>query len=307
MNSKIKSCLIIENEPNFSESLGSKLEDLNYNAKILYSIEKVMELEEKFDLVLVSLNFKDEPYFFDMIKGFQDSILIMMTPHIDYSCFSKAINIGANDYILKPFKIESLIQKVNIFQEKKDFEIREKRLEKFITTILQEDKNLKFDLDFKLPLIIYSNLERNVDFYVFSYSKYLNMDFEIISFENLVKYHQNIDKNLILYLRDYPKLIKKDRVTALNIAKNMNIILYSHIDEKINGFDYLKIEMGNEKLNFDRIFTVTDYIKKVIIQHQDVLPDTELSKSLGISRKSLWEKRRKFDMQKPKKNKKDLQ
>ena len=305
MNTKIQSCLIIENEFHFSESIGSKLEALSYDVKILCSIEKVMKLGERFDLVLVSLNFKDEPHFFTMINKFKKSIVIMMTSHVDYSCFSKAVNVGANDYILKPFKMESLIQKINIFQKKKDLEIRERRLQRFITTILQEDKNIEFDFDVKLPMVIYSTLEKNIDFYVFSYSQYMKTDFEIVSFEDLPKY-QNLDSNLILYLRDYPKLAKKERTIALRLSQQMNIFISSNIDEKIDGFSYLKIEAGNKKLDFDRIFTVTDYIKQVIIQHQDSFPDTELSRALGISRKSLWEKRRKFNIQKPKKIKKDL-
>jgi DNA-binding NtrC family response regulator len=235
-----------------------------------------------------------------MINKFKNSIVIMMTPYVDYGCFSKAVNLGANDYILKPFKMESLIQKISIFQKKKEIEIREKRLAKFITTVLKEDKNLTFDFDITLPVIICSNLKKNVDLYVFSYSRYLNIDFEIICFDDLQKY-KNTDSNLILYLRDYSTLTKKEQKLTLEITKNMNIIIFSNIDETAHGFHNITIKAGSEKINFDKILTINDYIQEVIIQNQDSFPDTELSKALGISRKSLWEKRKKFDIHKERK------
>ena len=48
------------------------------------------------------------------------------------------------------------------------------------------------------------------------------------------------------------------------------------------------------------VIPIEDYIKQIIINFQGQLPDTELSKRLGISRKSLWEKRKKYGIQKRK-------
>ena len=63
---------------------------------------------------------------------------------------------------------------------------------------------------------------------------------------------------------------------------------------------YCMPEEGITHLNHDEILTIDDYIKHIIINHQDNYPDTELSKKLGISRKSLWEKRKKYDVAKKK-------
>jgi DNA-binding NtrC family response regulator len=38
----------------------------------------------------------------------------------------------------------------------------------------------------------------------------------------------------------------------------------------------------------------------MVLNFQHTYPDTELSKKLGISRKSLWEKRKKFGIEKDK-------
>ena len=53
---------------------------------------------------------------------------------------------------------------------------------------------------------------------------------------------------------------------------------------------------------FDRgdILSIDDYVKYIILNFQNKFPDTELSKKLGISRKSLWEKRKKYGITKKK-------
>ena len=43
-----------------------------------------------------------------------------------------------------------------------------------------------------------------------------------------------------------------------------------------------------------------DIQQEITFHYQDKYPDTELSKKLGISRKSLWEKRKKYDIVKKK-------
>jgi DNA-binding NtrC family response regulator len=48
------------------------------------------------------------------------------------------------------------------------------------------------------------------------------------------------------------------------------------------------------------ILCIDDYVKYVITTFQGKFPDTELSKKLGISRKSLWEKRKKYGIAKKK-------
>ena len=62
------------------------------------------------------------------------------------------------------------------------------------------------------------------------------------------------------------------------------------------------IEIKNENNVFDKgeILPIEDYVKFIVLNYQDKYPDTELSKKLGISRKSLWEKRKKYGLIKQK-------
>jgi transcriptional regulator of aromatic amino acid metabolism len=63
------------------------------------------------------------------------------------------------------------------------------------------------------------------------------------------------------------------------------------------------ITIKNDKRDIsddNSILSVEDYIKYIIKTYESKFPDTELSKRLGISRKSLWEKRKKYGISKKK-------
>ena len=65
---------------------------------------------------------------------------------------------------------------------------------------------------------------------------------------------------------------------------------------------YETIEVKTESKLYDQneILTIDDYVKFIVNSFQYKFPDTELSKKLGISRKSLWEKRKKYGIFKKK-------
>jgi DNA-binding NtrC family response regulator len=42
--------------------------------------------------------------------------------------------------------------------------------------------------------------------------------------------------------------------------------------------------------------SLEDYFQRFVLQHQDAMNETELAQKLGISRKSLWERRQRFGM-----------
>ena len=64
------------------------------------------------------------------------------------------------------------------------------------------------------------------------------------------------------------------------------------ISKKENAFD----------LNVDML-SIKDYEKMIITRYESIYSDIELAKKLGISRKSLWEKRKRYNI--TKKNRKN--
>jgi transcriptional regulator of aromatic amino acid metabolism len=66
------------------------------------------------------------------------------------------------------------------------------------------------------------------------------------------------------------------------------------------GIEMLELESDEGFVGGGEIYTIEDYVKNIVVSFQDKYPDVELSKKLGISRKSLWEKRKKHGIYKKK-------
>ena len=102
----------------------------------------------------------------------------------------------------------------------------------------------------------------------------------------------------------FPNIIDKGKMVfednIIKIIEDKNCVISTL--EQESDFPYRKIEFNNDNilLGNSNIMTVNDYVKMMVLSYQNKYPDTELSKKLGISRKSLWEKRKKLDIEKKK-------
>jgi DNA-binding NtrC family response regulator len=48
--------------------------------------------------------------------------------------------------------------------------------------------------------------------------------------------------------------------------------------------------------------SLEDYFQRFVLEHQDIMNETQLAKKLGISRKCLWERRQRFGIPRRKKH-----
>ena len=103
----------------------------------------------------------------------------------------------------------------------------------------------------------------------------------------------------MLYITEIQALKKTDREQLFEILKNYDFILCSTIEIEA---DFETITLNTESKLYDQneILAIDDYVKFIVNSFQYKFPDTELSKKLGISRKSLWEKRKKYGLFKKK-------
>ena len=65
------------------------------------------------------------------------------------------------------------------------------------------------------------------------------------------------------------------------------------IDHRVTGSD--AAADVNDKLSLE------EYFRVFVLEHQDRMTETELAHALGISRKTLWERRQRFGLPRPKK------
>jgi DNA-binding NtrC family response regulator len=299
---KIKNCLIVENELYLSESVAEKLESLQYQITIVTSVNEALNINKEVTLLIISLDFKNDENFFTLLEKYQHITSILLTKTLDHDAISQTLKHGINDYILKPFMIDFLIQKIEFFHKFRELELNSKRYEKFLSVTL-EAKNQELKLDIELPAFIFCSNIRMVDLFVFKYSMRLAKGVELINFEEF-KNSELDNQNIIYYLRHKSQFSTEEQDIIFEKAKKVNIIIGSIQEMENIPKNFSTLIIPNRETIIDdvsQIFTVHDYIKHIILQYQNIMPDTELAKYLGISRKSLWEKRRRMNLQKKKK------
>jgi DNA-binding NtrC family response regulator len=295
--------LIVENEVYLAQSINAKLTEYGHNCEIANSNKEALK-DEYYDLVLLSTNVNSQD-FDPVISMHKHSIIILMISYISNDTVTKPINKGANDYILKPFMLEELIRKIDHFQEFEHLKNQNIAYENYLNTIfLTNQHDLSTYTLSSLPLIISSTQPRVSDGFAYQLGQKLNKPFTYISLEDsnafsLIK--QTSKKNLI-YLSDYQVLRRNQRDMLHKLIIGNYVILSTTKTIDSDDIDIPIVKLNNDNTLFDEgeIMAIKDYVKYIVVLHQDKLPDTELSKKLGISRKSLWEKRKKYGLIKQK-------
>jgi len=292
--------LIIENEVYLAQSIATKLGDLGHSCEMCTSTKDAIR-STNYDVVLLSTNINGQD-FNPVIETFKSSIVILMVSYISNDTVSKPLAAGAKDYILKPFMIEELVRKIDHYQDYEKLKRRNVSYEKYLThSFLNAQHDISLD-NVELPLFISSSFQKYADAFAFEYAQKNDMPIHFLSLGDAKALNEmeSLPNNTLLYVIDYQVMKKSDKNTFCDLIKDKNVIISSL--EKIEDVSYPVIEIKNENNVFDKgeILPIEDYVKFIVLNYQDKYPDTELSKKLGISRKSLWEKRKKYDIIKKK-------
>ena len=292
--------LIIENEIYLAQSIATKLGELGHNCEMCTSTKDAIK-SINYDVVLLSTNINGQD-FNPVIETFKKSIVILMVSYISNDTVSKPLSAGAKDYILKPFMIEELIRKVNHYQDYERLKKRNEAYEKYLThTFASVSGNHDFN-SVELPLFISSSFQKHSDAFAFKYAQEKNLPIHFLTLSDPKSLNEvaSLPQNCILYVTDYQTLKKADKKTFCDLISDKKAIISS--TDKIEDVEHPVLEIKSENNVFDKgeILPIEDYVKFIVLNYQSKYPDTELSKKLGISRKSLWEKRKKYDIIKKK-------
>ncbi|MEY3001910.1 MAG: hypothetical protein RLZZ428_285 [Pseudomonadota bacterium] len=290
--------IIVENELYLAQSIASKLNENGYDTEIYSSIKEAMKSHG--DVYLLSTNLPGQNIA-PLIKYFQDKIIILMVNYINNDTVGEPLKLGAKDYIVKPFMLEDLMRKIEHYKEYQFLRQQTHLYQEYMENLLQ-DIETDFNIDqIHTPLIIETNYQRVVDKIVFQYAKKINKLLTFIPLSDK-KWKEKIEKSSpssLLYLTEIQELKKIERDGLLEILPEYNFILCSTIEFESN-FETLKLNTDSKLYDQNEILTIDDYVKFIVNSFQYKFPDTELSKKLGISRKSLWEKRKKYGLFKQK-------
>ena len=290
--------IIVENELYLSQSIASKLNENNFDTEIFSSIKEAMQSNG--DIYLLSTNMPGQDTT-PLIKMFKDKIIILMVNYINNDTVSRPLELGAKDYIVKPFMIEELIRKVSHYQDVQQLKKRTELYQKYMDNLLKEIPIDTYTNKITTPLVINTNYPRLVDKIVFNHAQEENklLTFVPLSDKQWKETILNSPTDSLLYITEINILKKVDKESLFELLKSYHFILCSTIELEC---EFTTITMNTDSKLYDQneILTIDDYVKFIVNSFQYKFPDTELSKKLGISRKSLWEKRKKFNLFKKK-------
>ncbi|CAM2780602.1 response regulator [Helicobacter burdigaliensis] len=292
--------LIIENEIYLAQSIAAKLQTCGFECEIISLLEDAMSYEDNVDIVLLSTSISGQN-FYPVIDKFKNSIIILMIPYVSEDTVTRPLDAGAKDYILKPFMIEELLRKINHY--KAFTQLQQEILfykDYLASSFISSSHTINTKITF--PFVIKSSSQRVIDACVVNYANHKKLPIHFISLHKKDSFcKKDFQKQQLTYIVGFEGLNKEAQLEFLKNLKNIPVILSvlggdtSHLD---NVFE-INIKEINDNFPCE-ILSVDDYIKTMILKFEDKYPDTELSKRLGMSRKSLWEKRKKYGVSKKK-------
>ncbi len=292
--------LIVENEIYLAQSIASKLMEIGHVCEIATTIKDALK-DEKYDAILLSTNISGQN-FYPIIEKHRSSIIILMISYISNDTVTNPIKAGACDYIQKPFMIEELIRKLQHLSDFKNLKKENATYKDYVKNLFASANLDPIDKKVKFPILIKTNFQKHADALVFNYAQSQNETFMFLSLtqSNAFEKIARSSSDELIYIIDLQNLKKSEKTKVYNVIEGKRVILCSTDPSEESEITLIEINTDSKVLDQGDVLCIDDYVKYVICNFQNKFPDTELSKKLGISRKSLWEKRKKYGINKKK-------
>jgi len=278
--------LIIESESYLAQSIANKLGALGHECTNAASLAAAAALAEEFEAVLLSTSWSGAS-FYPLIEKFRRSIIILMVAYVDSETVLNPVKAGATDYIQKPFMIEELIKKIEHYAQFRSLKSQNEAYEALLKEISLSCEIPHTRLaQIKFPLLLRGDAAVRAAA-VFKIALALKSRLKILSAQDPEPLERGAE---IFYTPDFDSLSGAQKEKFLSKTKSMRLIAGSIGAQK--GFND-EITLGSSKERSE-ILSIEEYVKLTIVAHQDEYFDSDLAAALGISRKSLWEKRKKY-------------
>ena len=278
--------LIIESESYLAQSIANKLGALGHECTNAASLAAAAGLTEEFEAVLLSTSWSGAS-FYPLIEKFRRSIIILMVAYVDSETVLNPVKAGATDYIQKPFTIEELIKKIEHYAQFRSLKSQNEAYEALLKEISLSCEIPHTRLaQIKFPLLLRGDAAARAAA-VFKIALALKSRLKILSAQSPEPLERGAE---IFYAPDFDSLSGAQKEKFISKTKSMRLIAGSIGAQK--GFSD-EITLGSSKERSE-ILSIEEYVKLTIVAHQDEYFDSDLAAALGISRKSLWEKRKKY-------------
>ncbi len=294
--------LIIENEIYLAQSIANKISDSHLECVIAHSLKDVQK--DHYDVILASFGTIGEGYM-ELSKTYPQAIMILMIAYINDDTVIKPLRNGVTDYIVKPFIVDELIRKITHYKAYREINEEIKFYRSYFSFIERELSTPEPFL-YNPPFVIKTNTQRSADIYAMRYAREKHIHFQFYSLkEETWKsiFRVPPKKNEVYYITNLEELKKSDRKDFLEMALKHSVIVSVVSSEKITFPQVIDISRQTNSVELSgEILSVKEYEKIIITKFESRYPDIELAKKLGMSRKSLWEKRKKYGIIRKNKN-----
>lgn len=287
--------LIVENELYLAQSISNKLSAVGFYCEIVSEISQI-KASSHFDAVLLSTNVAN---FEQIIPHFKQSVIILLVSYISVDTVTEPMGAGASDYIQKPFMVEELLRKITLHQRFKRLEKIENSYKNFISNYAQRANLGEFEYKkLKLPVILQANKQINADAFAFGYIFSRQSAFNYIDIKPTTSANAVFKASSeVLYLSNFQNLAPAEAAIFWEGLGKKQIIIHSKTPIK-SHLQVIELDNKNKELYDGDILTIEEYVRFIIEAHQNEFADTELAHKLGISRKSLWDRRKKYGLSK---------
>lgn len=166
-----KNILLLEDDYELSETLQELLQNNGYNVELVHNGDDAIDAsyENRYDLYIFDINVPDMNglELLESLRGADDQTpAIFISALIDLNSISKAFEIGADDYLKKPFFPEELLIRVKAKLSAKTKAIVYKDLKFFpdTKTLYKDDKMVQLgEVQEKLCALFLQNIGKVVD------------------------------------------------------------------------------------------------------------------------------------------------
>ena len=161
--------LLVEDNSTIAKGLVYNLEQNGYevrSAETVIETQKILE-KEKFDLIILDISLPDGNGFdlYKTIKEKYDTKTIFLTARDEEDDVVKGLELGAEDYITKPFSTRELLARINkIFlreKQKNIVKIKDITCDLDKMCVYKNDKEIAFSsLELKILVLLFTNLNK---------------------------------------------------------------------------------------------------------------------------------------------------
>ena len=292
--------LIVENELYLAQSIANKLGELGYGCEIVSSVQQV-KAHSHYDVLLLSTNVAD---FDKIVSRYKQSVIILLVSYVSVDTVVEPLGAGASDYIQKPFMVEELVRKIKHHQHFKALESLNRSYFELLSMRLNSVQISHIDYKkIRLPIVLKARNVAKADTFLFHYAKTHKTSFHCVQISNTSSAEsvlKMLNKTKLLFVSHFHLLKPDEQEKILKEIGKKPIIIHTNGDLVSPPCAVLDLNGGEKDPSDGDILTIDEYVRYVILRQQDECPDTDLSKKLGISRKSLWEKRKKYGLEKKK-------